>query len=39
MITMPEAFHSATDDLPFADDWANTPATLPVGGAMRYRPI
>jgi 2,4'-dihydroxyacetophenone dioxygenase len=22
---MPEAFHSATDDLPFADDWANTP--------------
>ena len=25
MIAMPEAFHSATDDLPFADDWANTP--------------
>ncbi len=25
MIAMPEAFHTATDDLPFADDWANTP--------------
>src|SRR5689334_13305776 len=24
-IAMPEAFHTATDELPFADDWANTP--------------
>ena len=22
---MPEAFHTATDDLPYADDWAGTP--------------
>lgn len=25
MIDMPGAFHTATDELPFADDWANTP--------------
>ena len=25
MIEMPEAFHTATDDLPYADDWAGTP--------------
>jgi len=25
MISIPEAFHTGTDDLPFADDWANTP--------------
>jgi len=25
MIYIPEAFHAASDDLPFADDWANTP--------------
>jgi 2,4'-dihydroxyacetophenone dioxygenase len=25
MIEMPGAFQVATDDLPFADDWANTP--------------
>jgi quercetin dioxygenase-like cupin family protein len=24
MINIPEAFHTATDDLPFADDWAST---------------
>jgi hypothetical protein len=23
MIEMPEAFHTATDDLAFADDWAS----------------
>ena len=25
MIELPAAFHTATDDLPYADDWANTP--------------
>jgi len=25
MINIPEAFHTASDDLPFADDWAGTP--------------
>jgi quercetin dioxygenase-like cupin family protein len=25
MIDLPEAFHTASDDLPFADDWADTP--------------
>ena len=25
MIEMPEAFHTATDELSFADDWAGTP--------------
>ncbi len=25
MIEMPEAFHTATDELEFADDWAGTP--------------
>jgi len=25
MIAIPGAFHTATDDLPFADDWAGTP--------------
>ena len=25
MIEMPEAFHTATDELPYADDWAGTP--------------
>ena len=25
MTEMPGAFHTATDDLPFADDWAGTP--------------
>jgi 2,4'-dihydroxyacetophenone dioxygenase len=25
VITIPGAFHTATDDVPFADDWAGTP--------------
>jgi 2,4'-dihydroxyacetophenone dioxygenase len=25
VIEMPEAFHTATDELPYADDWADTP--------------
>ncbi len=25
MITLPEAFHIGTDELPYADDWAGTP--------------
>jgi hypothetical protein len=35
MFAMPEAFHTATDELPFADDWASTLTTFPVGGSMR----
>jgi hypothetical protein len=25
VIEMPEAFHTGSDDVPFADDWAGTP--------------
>ncbi len=34
-IAMPEAFHTASDELPFADDWANTPA-LAIGDAESH---
>jgi hypothetical protein len=29
VIELPEAFHAATDDLPYADDWAGTHRAVP----------
>jgi hypothetical protein len=47
VIGMPEAFHTGSDEEPFADDWPAAlraqgkpvPKTLLIGGAMRYRPV
>jgi hypothetical protein len=41
LIEMPEAFHTGSDDVPFADDWAGTPGIRLklLYGAMRYRAV
>jgi hypothetical protein len=37
MIEMPEAFHTATDELAFAADWAGTPGeVLAIGDAESH---